>query len=158
MLRVGKSVRLASAKRRSRKDEPSGSGVNLLKRGMITAGATSIKNNWKTITSTAAQTHQFGPVHSINCNTSASSGNPSSTARKSALTRSNTQVFRVIVLNPNRSSSLNSAYHENGKLTMVNARPVVNRKAAIVKTDVPKEVVKLPNPHGNTPLNNRTIT
>jgi hypothetical protein len=44
ILRVGKSVRSASAKRRSR-NAPSGSGVNLLKSGMITAGAMSSRSN-----------------------------------------------------------------------------------------------------------------
>src|SRR4030095_13261696 len=154
MLRVGKSVRRASAKRRSR-NEPSGSGVNLLKSGMITAGAISSKSNWNAITSSAAQIHQFGPVHSISFNTSASNGNPSNTASRTPFTRSITHVLSVVVLKPNRSSSLNWAYQSNGKLTMLNATPVANRKPAIAQTDDPKTAESLPNAHGNTPVNNR---
>src|SRR5437667_132328 len=110
MLRVGKSVRRASAKRRSR-NEPSGSGVNLLKSGMITAGAISSKSNWNVITTPAAQIHQIGPVHSISFNNSASDGNPSIATSKNPFTRSRTDVLAVVVLKPNRSSSLNWAYH-----------------------------------------------
>src|SRR6476646_9197873 len=153
MLRVGKSVRRASAKSRSRK-EPSGSGVNLLKSGIITAGAISSKSNWNPITTAAAQIHQLGPVHSISFNTSASNGNQSNTANKNPFRRSSTHVFTVVVLKPNRSSSLNWAYHANGKLMMLNATPVAKRKPAIGKTDVPKEAVKRANAHGSTPLNN----
>src|SRR4029453_6732209 len=157
MLRVGKSVRRANAKRRSRKVEPSGSGVNLLKSGMITKGAISSKSNWKTITTAAAQIHQLGPVHSISFNTSASNGNPSNTASKNPFRRSSTHVFTVVVLKPNRSSSLNCAYQANGKLTMLNATAVAKRKPAIARTDVPKAAVNFPNDHGNTPLNNRPM-
>src|SRR2546430_17390778 len=155
MLRVGKSARRASAKRRSRKVEPYGSGVNWLKSGMITAGPISSKSNWNAITTAATQIHQFGPAHAISFNTSASNGNPSNTASKNPFRRSSTHVFTVVVLKPNRSSSLNCAYHANGKLTMLNAKPVTKRKPAIAKTDVPKAAVNLPNAHGNTPLNNR---
>src|ERR1700758_2118692 len=154
MLRVGKSVRRASAKRRSRKVESCGRGVNLLKSGMITAGATSSKSNWNTITTAAAQIHQFEPVHSISFNTSTSNGNPSNTASTKPFRRSSTHVFTVVVLKPNRSSSLNCAYHANGKLMMLNATPVVKRKPAIAETDVPKTAVNFSNAHGNTPLNN----
>src|SRR6266581_2988639 len=157
MLRVGKSVRRASAKRRSRKVEPSGSGVNLLKSGMITAGAMSSKSNWNAITTAAAQIHQFEPAHSTSFNTSASNGNPSKTASKNPFRRSSTHVFTVVVLKPNRSSSLNCAYHANGKLTMLNATPVAKRKPAIAQTDVPKAAVNFPNAHDNTPLNNRPM-
>src|SRR4029434_4273165 len=153
MLRVGKSVRRANAKRRSRKVEPSGSGRNLVKSGMITKGAISSKSNWKTITTAAAQIHQLGPVHSISFDTSASNGNPRHTASKKPFRRSSTHVFIVVVLKPNRSSSLNCAYHANGKLTMLNAMPVAKRKPAIAKTDVPKPAVNFSNAHGNTPLN-----
>src|SRR5262249_34961494 len=145
-----------SAKRRSRND-PSRSGVNLLKSGMITAGAMSSKSNWNAITTTAAQIHQFGPAHSISFNTSASNGNPSDTRSKNPFRRSNIHVFRVVVLKPNRSSSLNCAYHANGKLTMLNATPVAKRKPAMAQTDVPKAAVKLPNDHGNAPLNKRPM-
>src|SRR5215467_5891190 len=151
MLRAGKFVRDASANRRSRND-PSGSGVNLLKNGMITAGAMSIKSNWNAMTSTAAQIHQYRPVHSINFNTSTSNGNPSNIASKSPFRRSSTHVFAVVVLKPNRSSSLNCAYQANGKLTMLDARPVAKRKPAIAQTDVPTSAVNFPNPHGNTRL------
>src|SRR6478736_5601710 len=157
MLRVGKSVRSASAKRRSRKVEPFGSGVNLLKSGIIAAGAISSKSNWNAITTTVAQIHQFGPAHSITFNTSASNGNPSNTASRKPFRRSSTHVFTVVVLKPNRSSSLNCAYHAKGKLTMLNATPVAKRKPAIAKTDVPKAAVKLPNAHGNTPLHSRPM-
>ena len=153
MLRVGKSVRCASAKRRSRK-EPSGSGVNLLKSGIITAGAISSKSNWNAITTTAAQIHQLEPVHSTSFNTSTSSGNPSKKASRNPFRRSSTHVFTVVVLKPNRSSSLNCAYHANGRLTMLNATPVAKRKPAIAQTDVPKDVVNHPNAQGNTSLNN----
>src|SRR5439155_10378354 len=105
------------------------------------------------MTTAAAQTHQFGPVHSINFNTSARIGYPSNTASDSPFIRSTTRVFTVVVLKPNRSSSLNCAYHANGKLTMLNATPVGKRKPAIAKTDVPKVAVNFPNAHGNTPLN-----
>src|SRR5215475_282571 len=151
MLRVGKSVRCANAKTRSR-NEPSGSGVNLLKSGMITAGAISSKSNWKVTTAAAAQIHQFGPVHSIRFNTSASNGNPSNTASKNPFRRSSTHVFIVVVLKPNRCSSLNCAYHANGKLIMLSATPVAERKPAIAQTDVPKAAVNFPNAHGKTPL------
>src|SRR6266567_920406 len=154
MLRVGKSARRASAKRRSRKVEPSGSGVNLLKSGMITAGAISSNSNWNAITTAAAQIHQFGPAHSISFNTSASNGNPSNAASKNPFKRSSIHVVTVVVLKPNRSSSLNCAYHANGKLTMLNANPVAKRKPVIAKTDVPKVAMNFPNAHGNTPLNN----
>src|SRR4029077_16317938 len=157
MLRVGKLVRRASAKRRSRKVEPSGNGVNLLKSGMITAGAISSKSNWNAITTAAAQIHQFRPAHSISFNTNPSNGNPSNTASKNPFRRSSTHVFTVVVLKPNRSSSLNCAYHANGKLTMLNAKPVAKRKQAITKTDVPKAAVNFSNTHGNTPLNNRPM-
>src|SRR5205823_9178004 len=157
MLRVGKSVRRASAKSRSRKVEPSGSGVNLLKSGMITAGAISSKSNWNAITTAAAQIHQFEPAHSASFNTSASNGNPSNTASKSPFRRSSPHVLTVVVLKPNRSSSLNCAYHANGKLTMLNAKPVAKRKPAIAKTDVPKAVVNLTNAHVKIPVN-RTAT
>src|SRR4029077_12632116 len=153
MLRVGKLVRRASAKRRSRKVEPSGNGVNLLKSGMITAGAISSKSNLNAITTAAAQIHQVGPAHAISFNTGASNGNPSNTASKNPFRRSSTHVFTVVVLKPNRSSSLNCAYHANGKLTMLIATPVAKRKPAIARADVPKAVVKLANAHGNTPLN-----
>src|SRR5204862_7466101 len=152
MLRVGKSVRRASAKRRSR-NEPSGSGVNLLKSGMITAGAISSKSNWNAITTAAAQIHQFGPVHSISFNTSASNGNPSNNASENPCRRSSTQVFTVVVLKPNRSSSSNCPYQANGKLTMLNATPVAKRKPDIAQTEVPKAAVNFPNAQGNTPLN-----
>src|SRR4029077_7678574 len=101
----------------------------------------------------AAQIHQFGPVHSISFNTSASNGNPSNTASTNPLRRSITHVFTVFVLKPNRSSSLNWAYHANGKLTILNATPVAKRKPAIAKTDVPNAAVNFSNAHGNTPLN-----
>src|SRR5436305_10107608 len=153
MLRVGKSVRRASAKRRPRKVEPSGSGVNLLKSGMITAGAISSKSNWNAITTAAAQIHQFGPVHSISFNTSASNGNPSNTASKNPFRRSSTQVFTVVVLKPNRSSSSNCPYQANGKLTMLNATPVAKRKPDIAETEVPKAAVSFLNAQGHTPLN-----
>src|SRR5215813_14441487 len=151
MLRAGKSVRCAREKRRSR-NGPSGSGVNLLKSGMITAGAISSNSNWNAITATAAQIHQLGPVHSISFNTSASNGNPSDTASKNPFKRSSTHVFTVVVLKPNRSSSLNCEYQTNGKLMMLSARPVAKRKPAIVQTAVPKAAVNFSNAHGNTPL------
>src|SRR6516225_1615881 len=153
MLRVEKSVRRANANKRSRKVEPSGNGVNLLKSGMITAGAISIKSNWNAITTAAAQIHQFGPVHSISFKINTSNGNPSSTASENPLRRSSTHVFTVLVLKPNRSSSLNCAYHANGKLMMLSANPVAKRKAAIAQTDVPKAVVNSSNADGNKPLN-----
>src|SRR5947208_1150829 len=146
MLRVGKSVRRASAKRRSR-NEPSGSGVNLLKSGMITAGAISSKSNWNVITTPAAQIHQFGPVHSISFNTSASDGNPSIAASKNPFIRSSTHVLAVVVLKPNRSSSLNWAYHANGRLTMLSTTLVAKRKPANAQTDVPKATVNFPKAH-----------
>src|SRR5262249_56927049 len=117
------------------------------------AGAMSIKSNWNAMTSTAAQIHQFWPVHSISFNTSASNGNPSNTASKSPFRRSSTHVFTVVVLKPNRSSSLNCAYHANGKLIMLNATPVAKRKPAIAQTDVPNAAVNFSNAHGNTLLN-----
>src|SRR5438874_8172628 len=156
MLRVGKSVRRASAKRRAR-NEPSGSGVNLLKSGMITTGAISSKSNWNAITTAAVQIHQLGPVHSISLNTSTSNGNPSNAASKNPFTRSSTHVFTVVVLKPNRSSSLNWAYQASGKLMMLSAVAVVKRKPVIAQTDVPKAAVNFPNAHGNTPLSNRPI-
>src|SRR3954468_13094171 len=151
MLRVGKSVRRARAKRRWR-NEPSGSGMNLLKSGMIIAGAISSKTNWNTITITAAQIHQFEPVHSTSFSTSASNGNPSTTASENAFSRSTTHVFVVVVLNPNRSSTLNRAYHANGKLMMLNATAVTKRKPAIAQTDVPKSAMNFRNADGNTPV------
>src|SRR5215475_11510019 len=109
------------------------------------------------MTRTAAQIHQFGPVHSISFNTSASNGNPSTTASKNPFRRSSTHVFIVVVLKPNRSSSLNCAYQANGKLTMLNATPVAKRKPAIVQTDDPKAAESFPNAHGNTPVNNKMM-
>src|SRR5215813_779882 len=156
MLRAGKSVRCAREKRRSR-NGPSGNGVNLLKSGMITAGAISSKSSWNAITTAAAQIHQRGPVHSISFNTSVSNGNPSNTASKSPFKRSSPHVFTVVVLKPNRSSSLNCAYQANGKLTMLDATPVAKRKPAIVQTDDPKAAESFPNAHGNTPLNNKMM-
>src|SRR5437762_2765391 len=91
-------------------------------------------------------------------NTTASNGNPSNTASKKPFTRSNIHVFTVVVLKPNRSSSLNCPYHENGKLTMVNTTPVTKRKPDIAQTEVPKAAMNFPNAHGNTPLNNRPRT
>src|SRR5205809_3030593 len=157
MLRVGKSARRASAKRRSRKVVSSGSGVNLLKSGMITAGAISSKSNWNAITTAAAQIHQFGPLHSISFNTTASNGNPSNTASKNPFKRSSIHVFTVVVLKPNRASSLNCPYHANGKLTMLNVTPVTKTKPDIAQTEVPKAAMNFPNAHGNTPLNNSTM-
>src|SRR4030095_3842072 len=89
--------------------------------------------------------------------TSASNGNPRNTASKSPFRRSSTHVFTVVVLKPNRSSSLNCAYHADGKLTMLNATPVMKRKPAIAQTDVPKAAVNFSNAHGNTRLNNKAI-
>ena len=79
--------------------------------------------------------------------------NPSNTASRNPFSRSSTHVFIVVVLKPNRSSSLNCAYQANGKLAMLNATPVAKRKPAIAKTDEPKAAVNFPNAHGNTPLN-----
>src|SRR5437773_7953699 len=101
----------------------------------------------------AAQTHQSGPVHSMSSNTNARTGYPSNMASKSPFIRSSTQDFTVVVLKPNRSSSLNCAYQVNGKLTMLNATPVMKRKPAIANTEVPKADVNFPNAHGKTPLN-----
>src|SRR5215472_5570053 len=109
------------------------------------------------MTSTAAQIHQFGPVHSISFNTNASNGNPSNTASKNPFTRSSTHVFSVVALKPNRSSSLNCAYHANGRLIMLNANPVAKRKPAIAQIDMPKSAVNFSNAHGNTPLNNSVM-
>src|SRR5439155_11692742 len=107
----------------------------------------------KAMTTAAAQTHQFGPVHSINFNTSARIGYPSNTASDSPFIRSTTQVFTVVVLKPNRSSSLNCAYQANGKLAMLNATPVMKRKLAIANTEVAKADVNFPNANGKKPLN-----
>src|SRR5438445_4773891 len=104
------------------------------------------------MTTAAAQSHQLAPVHSISFNTSASSGYPSSTASRNPFTRSSTHVFIVVVLKPNRSSSLNCAYQANGNAGMLNAMPVATREPSIAQIDVPKLAVNLPNPHGNTPL------
>src|SRR5215475_14531168 len=109
------------------------------------------------MTNTAAQIHQLGPVHSISFSTSTTKGNPSNTASKSPFRRSSTHVFTVVVLKPNRSSSLNCAYQANGKLTMLNATPVAKRKPAIAQTDDAKTAATFPNAHGNTPLNNRMM-
>src|ERR1051325_879166 len=109
------------------------------------------------MTSTAAQIHQLGPVHSISFSTSTSKGNPSSTASRNPFKRSSPHVFSVVVLKPNRSSSLNCAYHANGILRMLNATPVPKRKPAIAKTDDPKAAASFPNTQGNTPLNNRMM-
>ena len=87
----------------------------------------------------------------------ASNGNPSNTASKNAFRRSTTHVFIVVVLNPNRSSSLNWAYHASGKLMMLNATPVTKRKPAIAQTDVPKSAMNFWNTDGNTPVNNSPI-
>src|SRR5262245_20561244 len=124
---------------------------------MITTGAISSKSNWNAVTTAAAQIHQLEPAHSISFNTSASNGNPSNTASKNPFRRSSIHVFTVVVLKPNRPSSLNCAYHANGKLTMLNAKPVAKRKPAIAKTDVPKAAANLPNAHGNAPPNRIAI-
>src|SRR5215467_322573 len=110
------------------------------------------------MTSTPAQIHQFEPVHSISFNTNASNGNPSTTASKNPFRRSSTHVFAVVVLKPNRSSSLSCAYHANGRLMMLNANPVPKRKLAVAQTDLPKAAVNALNAHGNTPLNNKPMS
>src|SRR5262245_53759892 len=124
---------------------------------MITTGAISSKSNWNAVTTAAAQIHQLEPAHSISFNTSASNGNPSNTASKNPFRRSSIHVFTVVVLKPNRSSSLNCAYHANGKLTMLNTKPVAKRKPAIAQTDDPNAAASFPNAQGNTPLNNRMM-
>src|ERR1051325_10163166 len=153
MLRAGKAVRSVSAKRRSRKVEPSGRGVNLLKGGSIAAGAIHSNRKRNPTTTAAAEIHQLGPVHSINFKTSARRGYPSNAASKNPFKRSRNHVSRVLVLKPNRSSSLNCAYQANGKLTMLAASPIVKRKPDIAQMDAPKAAVNFPKAHGKTPLN-----
>src|SRR5439155_24558021 len=110
------------------------------------------------MTTAAAQSHQLAPVHSISFNTSASSGYPSSTASRNPFTRSSTHVLIVVVLKPNRSSSLNCAYQANGNASMLNAMPKKKRKPAIAQIDVPKLAVNLSNAHGSTPLKSTAIS
>src|SRR6266581_3110764 len=110
------------------------------------------------MTTAAAQTHQFGPVHSISLSTSTSNGYPSTTVSSSPFRRSRIQVFIVVVLKPNRSSSLNCAYQANGNPGMLNAMPVTKTKPASAKMEVPKLAVNLPNAHGNTPLKSTAMS
>src|SRR2546428_4066471 len=110
------------------------------------------------MTTAAAQSHQLAPVHSISFNTSASSGYPSSSASSNPFTRSNIHVFIVVVLKPNRSSSLNCAYQANGNAGMLNAMPVATREPAIAGIEVPKVALNLANAHGNTPLTSTAIS
>src|SRR5437762_3625041 len=104
------------------------------------------------MTTVVAQSHQFAPVHSISFNTSASSGYPSRTASRNPFTRSRIHVFMLVVLNPNRSSSLNCTYQAKGNPGMLNAMPVTKRKPAIAKIELPKLALNLPNAHGNTQI------
>src|ERR671918_2687255 len=99
-----------------------------------------------------AQSHQFAPVHSISFNTSASNGKPSSSASRSPLIRSSSHVLIVVVLKPNRCSSLNCAYQAKGNPRMLNTMPTRKRKPAIAQLDVPKLALNVPKAHGNPPL------
>src|SRR6266699_2449070 len=110
------------------------------------------------MTTAAAQIHQFALVHSISLNTSASNGYPSTTVSSNPFRRSRIQVFIVVVLKPNRSSSLNCAYQANGNPGMLNAMPVTKRKPAMANVEVPKLALSLPNAHGNTPLKSTAMS
>src|SRR5438046_10386017 len=103
------------------------------------------------MTTAAAQSHQFAPVHSISFNTSASSGYPSRTASRNPFTRSRIHVFMLVMLNPNRPSSLNCAYQEKGNPSMLNAMPVKKRKPAIAKIELPNLALKLSDTQQNAP-------
>src|SRR6266699_6688216 len=103
------------------------------------------------MTTAAAQSHHVAPVHSISFNTSASNGYPRTAASRNPFTRSSTHVLVVVVLKPNRASSLNCAYQANGNAKMLNAMPVAKRKPAIAQIELPKLWLNLPNAHGNPP-------
>src|SRR5437879_13377467 len=104
------------------------------------------------MTIAAAQSHQFAPVHPISFNTSASNGYPSSNASRNPFVRSRIHVPMLVVLKPNRSSSLNCAYQANGDPGMFNAVAVMKRKPAIAQTEARNDALDFPNPHGKTPL------
>src|ERR671919_1115316 len=110
------------------------------------------------MTTEDAQSHQFAPVHSISFNTSASNGKPTSSASRSPFIRSSIHVFIVVVLKPNRSSSLNCAYQAKGNPRMLNAMPTRKMKPAIVQIDVPQLALNLSNVHGSPPLKSTAIT
>src|SRR6266705_3494976 len=110
------------------------------------------------MTTAAAQIHQFATVHSISLNTNTSNGYPSTTVSSSPFRRSRIQVFVVVVLKPNRSSSLNCAYQANGNPGMLNAMPVTKRKPAMANVELPKLALNLPNAHGNTPLKSTAMS
>src|SRR5438552_11975979 len=104
------------------------------------------------MTTAAAQSHQLVPVHSISFKTSVSNGYPSSNVSRNPLARSSTHVFRVVVLKPNRSSSLNCAYQAKGNAAMLKQIPITRRKPAIAHVEVPKVAMNRPNAHGDRPL------
>src|SRR5260370_4026497 len=104
------------------------------------------------MTTAAAQSHQFAPVHSISFNTNASSGYPSSTASRNPFTRSRIHVLMLVVLNPNRASSLICAHQAKGNPGQLNPMPITHQKPAIAKVELPKLALNLPNTQRNTPL------
>src|SRR5205823_7986923 len=79
-------------------------------------------------------------------------------AKQKSFMAAEDHCFVVVVLKPNRSSSLNCAYQANGNPEMLNAKPVTKRKPAMANVELPKLALNLPNAHGNTPLKITTMS
>src|SRR6185295_9782113 len=68
---------------------------------------------------------------------STSSGYPSTSASRRPLSRSINQSFCVVVLNPNRASSLNWCHQSKGKPETESDSPTANKKPAEAQTELP---------------------
>ena len=147
-------VRLASSFNRSF-SEPSGSDVNLLNKGRIKIGASTLINSWKMTTTPHAHNHQYSPLFSTSQRISASSGTPIARLNTMALAWSVHHVRWVELLKSNRSSSRNCECHENGRLSSDIIRIIVHRASASPQWVCPLISTMRPNSSANQPLNRR---
>ena len=86
------------------RSSPSASGVNRLKSGRSSTGATNWMTSRNALTASQQTIQADGPPVSNSRNTPASSGPPSTTARSIPLRVSRTKVSGVVVFRPKRSS------------------------------------------------------
>src|SRR5208337_3846443 len=92
----------------------SGSGVNLLNIGAMTSGARTLMTSWNTVIAAKAHIHQKGPVLSMNQKRASRTGTPITAEIARPFSTSMTKSFGVVLLKPNRASTLNVEYKAKG--------------------------------------------